>query len=230
MKLVNLSVIDEDAQNEIQSIHSNLTSLFQYNVFRRLTFDSINNDENLYEDYLHHIIWAGHPNDSIIRTELERLQGPLSSRSVSLRSLVTILAREPTHKINRDYCIQLQNYGGFINETHVQNSIGDDLENLLQQITGHIFIRNRDIFVSSDWFQNEEVDSYHFYEISDNEWINLRRSDKRILHSLKRHPEFWESGTLGSVPLSGTLNIDQEVSTDEWKYVLSLCHRKTSLV
>ena len=201
MKLVNSAAIDEDAQNEIQSMHSNITS--NHVIRKGLTSDSIKNDENLNENYLHHVIWAGHLNDDItsIQNELSRLKGLTPS-------LVTMLTREPTHIINCDHCIELQHNGGHINGKKVNISIGDDIENLLQRISSQNFMTNRDIFDLSDGFQTEEVDSYHFYEMSDN-----KISHKSMLHSLNRYPRFWKSD-LGNGNWEIKKNIDEDEKMD----------------
>ena len=226
MKLVNLSVIDEDAQNDIQSIHSNFTtkSLFIEEIYNRR--EGIYN----YLGYQHHFIWAGDL-EYLLRHELLRLKSICPPGFDSHRFIVTALTREPKHLTNLDHWIQFQQYGGNINRIHVQNSIGDDLENLLQRITSPII-------TDRPWWDkptgifppDEDVDSYHFYAVSDKELKNLDLSYKKMLNSLERYPGILNS-ELGFRNWKMKTNIDGEVKIDnEWKYVLSLCNRKTTLI
>ena len=174
MKFVNLSVIDEDAKNEIQSIHSNIT--YSFNEGLRSIFDFTENDENLHDDYFHHIIWAGDSTDYLTQCGLERFFSRRSEPNLfgSLQSLATILTRKSVQITNRENCIHLQKYGGSINGKLVKFSIGDDLENLLQRITSGFFMNYKYFRI---------VDSYHFYEMSEDE-LDLDHSSKSILHSL----------------------------------------------
>ena len=89
---------------------------------------------------------------------------------------------------------------------------------------------NRGVFISSGWSQNEEIDSYHFHEMSDNELMNLDPSDKKILNSLERYPGIMEFD-MDFRSWKMKKNIQGEVKLDnEWKYVLCLCTRKTTLI
>ena len=123
MKLANLSVIDENDQNEIQNIftrysNSRFQSTRHDHLWLNWTKDEVGKIiqsqlQFLHTDYQRHIIWAGHPNDSIIRNELYRLNRCVQSRC-GLRTLVTILTREPVYLGNRDHCIELQDMGGIL--------------------------------------------------------------------------------------------------------------------
>ena len=203
MKFVNLSAIDEDSQNEIQSINPDVRYPIHEEI--RSIFDLTVNDENYYP----HILWAGDTNDYFIRSGLERLRRSEPDRFAAFQSLATILTRKSVQITNRENCIHLQKYGGSIEKKVVKISIGDDLENLLQQITSGIFMTERN-FLNS-WFRNREIDSYHFYEMSQNE-LDLDHSDKR----------------LGKDPFDKTFKMIFNKKNDEWKYVLALCQRKTT--
>ena len=225
MRLVNLSVIDEHAQNEIQSINSGFQHSMQEEIKSAIDFTKI------YNNYRHHIILAGYQRNTYeiqmtLRTELKRLNCSVQSHYASL---VTMLTREPTHLMNRDYCNRFQQYGGNINGIEVRNSIGDDLEFLLQRTiaTSDNFLTNC-LTDWTDWFRNEDVYTYHFYEMSDDELMNLDPFENRLLRSLARYPSVQESAF--ECPL-WLINGHEKVEMDnEWKYVLSLCNRNTILV
>jgi len=215
MTLVNLLMIEEDAQNEIQSFHSvnNNISEDRTTVQNALLAYKAK-EEELKKQYQLHIIWAGWSKIYADKAEMEIQWLNLH------RPLLTVLYRNREERVTNKNRIDLQENGGWRSARNfvlrnTQMTIGDDFYNFLPNLN------DRNSLIKS-----EIQYSFHFSLIPDILYFSIVRggflsNDELVKVDDKNSPDSFRQ------PFSGAEN---DKSKSGSKYALSLCFRKTALV
>ena len=217
MTMVNRSIINEEFQNEVQSIDSikDLQNMqYNKNVVRQALARYKKEKSLEKRNYQLHVIWAGwidfrEPS----RRNHHQLASLIESFKVKFklgRTILTILSRERIEVTTREYCNELRRQGGYVSRIKVKKSIGDDLDDLIDRLN------DSEISSFIGWYRPEICYSYHACEISDpHDLLKLETGDQLFKNSFfKAYPDVEKE--------------EMQKSESEKKFALSLCFRITT--